>query len=79
METFFPFFFFRRENIDFSNSLSWHDGISDPRRGIQALPHILTAGRQKGLRFVSIGTLMRYAREQLEAADEALPPERDGS
>lgn len=56
-----------------------HDGISDPRRGIQALLHILTAGRQKGLRFVSIGTLMRYAREQLEAADEALPPERDGS
>ena len=36
-----------------------HDGISDPRRGIEALPHILEAGREKGLRFVSIGTLMR--------------------
>ncbi len=56
-----------------------HDGILDPRRGIQALPHILTSGRQKGLRFVSIGALMRGAGEQLDAADEALPPEKDGS
>jgi peptidoglycan/xylan/chitin deacetylase (PgdA/CDA1 family) len=52
-----------------------HDGISDPRRGIQALPHILASGRQKGLRFVSIGTLMRDAGEEMDAA---LPPERDG-
>jgi peptidoglycan/xylan/chitin deacetylase (PgdA/CDA1 family) len=41
-----------------------HDGISDPTHGIQALPHILAAGRQKGLRFVSIGALMRAAVEQ---------------
>ena len=27
METFFPFFFFRRENIDFSNSLSWQEAF----------------------------------------------------
>lgn len=36
-----------------------HDGISDPSRGIEALPHILEAGRRKGLRFVSISELMR--------------------
>jgi peptidoglycan/xylan/chitin deacetylase (PgdA/CDA1 family) len=35
-----------------------HDGISDPTRSIEALPHILAAGHQRGLRFVSIGTLM---------------------
>jgi peptidoglycan/xylan/chitin deacetylase (PgdA/CDA1 family) len=35
-----------------------HDGISDATRGIKALPHILDAGRQRGVRFVSIGELM---------------------
>lgn len=35
-----------------------HDGISDPSRSIEALPGILAAGRSKGLRFVSIGSLM---------------------
>jgi peptidoglycan/xylan/chitin deacetylase (PgdA/CDA1 family) len=49
-----------------------HDGIADARRSIQALPHILAAGRQKGLRFVSIGALMKGA-EKVDAADEALP------
>lgn len=34
-----------------------HDGISNPTRSIQALPQILTAGRRKGLHFVSIGAL----------------------
>jgi peptidoglycan/xylan/chitin deacetylase (PgdA/CDA1 family) len=38
-----------------------HDGISDPRRSLEALPHILLAGHAKGLRFVSIGTLIREA------------------
>jgi peptidoglycan-N-acetylglucosamine deacetylase len=38
-----------------------HDGISDPSRSIEALPHILTAGRKKGLRFTSIGALVREA------------------
>jgi peptidoglycan-N-acetylglucosamine deacetylase len=38
-----------------------HDGISDPRRSLEALPHILVAGHAKGLRFVSIGTLIREA------------------
>ena len=42
-----------------------HDGISDPRRGIMALPHILGAGCQKGLRFVAVGTLMKSAVEQV--------------
>jgi hypothetical protein len=44
-----------------------HDGISDPTRSIQALPHILTVGSQKGLRFVSIGALLREAAEHTEA------------
>ena len=44
-----------------------HDGISDPTRTIQALPHILTAGHQRRLRFVSIGALMRGATEQVES------------
>jgi peptidoglycan/xylan/chitin deacetylase (PgdA/CDA1 family) len=45
-----------------------HDGISDPTRSIQALPHILSVGRKRGLRFVSIGALMREAAEHLEAS-----------
>ena len=45
-----------------------HDGISDPTRSIQALPHILTLGRKKGLRFVSIGALVREAAEPVEAS-----------
>lgn len=44
-----------------------HDGIRDPSRSIQALPHILAAGHQRGLRFVSIGALMRAAAEQVES------------
>jgi peptidoglycan-N-acetylglucosamine deacetylase len=36
-----------------------HDGISDPSRSIEALPHILATGRARGLRFVSIGELAR--------------------
>jgi peptidoglycan-N-acetylglucosamine deacetylase len=36
-----------------------HDGISDPTRSIAALPAILAAGKQRGLRFVAIGSLMR--------------------
>jgi peptidoglycan-N-acetylglucosamine deacetylase len=35
-----------------------HDGIPDPSRSLEALPHILATGRERGLRFVSIGTLM---------------------
>ena len=38
-----------------------HDGITDPSRSIRALPHILEAGRRKGLRFVPISELMRAA------------------
>lgn len=40
-----------------------HDGISDATRSIQALPQILQSGRQKGVRFVSIGELMRASRK----------------
>jgi peptidoglycan/xylan/chitin deacetylase (PgdA/CDA1 family) len=36
-----------------------HDGISDPTRSIQALPHVLAAGRTKGLTFVTVGELLR--------------------
>jgi peptidoglycan/xylan/chitin deacetylase (PgdA/CDA1 family) len=39
-----------------------HDGIADPRGSIAALPRILATGRERGLRFVSIGTLMAAAR-----------------
>ena len=39
-----------------------HDGIADASRGVEALPHILAAGRERGLRFVSIGALMGSAR-----------------
>jgi peptidoglycan-N-acetylglucosamine deacetylase len=35
-----------------------HDGISNPKRSIAALPHILATGSKKGLRFVSVGELM---------------------
>lgn len=45
-----------------------HDGISNPTRSIQALPYILTEGRKKGLRFVSIGALMKEAAEEVEAS-----------
>ena len=38
-----------------------HDGISDPSRSLEPLPHILEAGRRKGLRFVSISGLIRSA------------------
>jgi peptidoglycan/xylan/chitin deacetylase (PgdA/CDA1 family) len=44
-----------------------HDGIRDPSRSIQALPHIITVGHQRGLRFVSIGALMKAAAEQGES------------
>jgi peptidoglycan/xylan/chitin deacetylase (PgdA/CDA1 family) len=39
-----------------------HDGIPDPSRGIQALPDILAAGRMRGLRFVTVGTLLEERR-----------------
>jgi peptidoglycan/xylan/chitin deacetylase (PgdA/CDA1 family) len=35
-----------------------HDGIADPSRSIAALEGILVAGRQKGLRFVTVGELL---------------------
>jgi peptidoglycan/xylan/chitin deacetylase (PgdA/CDA1 family) len=41
-----------------------HDGISDPKRSIEALPYILAAGRKKGLQFLSIGELLRDKQEQ---------------
>lgn len=44
-----------------------HDGISDPARSIQALPHILEEGTRRGLRFVSIGALLRSATESVDA------------
>jgi peptidoglycan-N-acetylglucosamine deacetylase len=40
-----------------------HDGISNPTRSIQALPHILAAGKSRGLSFVSIGELRSLSRE----------------
>ena len=40
-----------------------HDGISDATRSIRALPQILQSGRQRGVRFVSVGELMRASRK----------------
>lgn len=36
-----------------------HDGIRDARKSIEVLPQILETGKRKGLRFVSIGELMK--------------------
>lgn len=36
-----------------------HDGIEDPSRSLAALPRILAEGNARGLRFVSVGALMR--------------------
>jgi peptidoglycan-N-acetylglucosamine deacetylase len=41
-----------------------HDGISDPTRSIEALPHILAAGRAKGFSFVSVGELVQRSEER---------------
>jgi peptidoglycan-N-acetylglucosamine deacetylase len=46
-----------------------HDGISNPTRSIQALPHILTAGHERGLRFVTIGDLERGNQSKRSASD----------
>ena len=35
-----------------------HDGIADPSRTLEALPRILAAGKDRGLRFVSVGALL---------------------
>jgi len=35
-----------------------HDGIADPSRTLEALPRILAAGKDRGLRFVSVGVLL---------------------
>src|SRR5437016_6401926 len=43
-----------------------HEGISDAKRSLQALPHILASEQKKGLRFVSIGELMKAARLKQE-------------
>jgi peptidoglycan/xylan/chitin deacetylase (PgdA/CDA1 family) len=40
-----------------------HDGIPDPTRSIEALPHILAAGKSRGLSFVSIGELESLSRK----------------
>ena len=36
-----------------------HDGIADPSRMISALDSILVSGERKGLRFVTVGELLR--------------------
>ena len=41
-----------------------HDGISDATGSIEALPQILQSGREKGIRFVSIGELMKASRSK---------------
>lgn len=40
-----------------------HDGIADPSRTVAALGSILTAGESKGLRFVTVGDLLRARKD----------------
>jgi peptidoglycan/xylan/chitin deacetylase (PgdA/CDA1 family) len=40
-----------------------HDGIENPARAIEALPHILREGEKRGLQFVSIGELIAASAE----------------
>lgn len=44
-----------------------HDGIADPSRMLAALDSILTAGERKGLRFVTVGDLLRAERVRDQA------------
>lgn len=42
-----------------------HDGIRDASNGIKALPEILAEGKQRGLKFVSIGELLAGSKTPL--------------
>jgi peptidoglycan/xylan/chitin deacetylase (PgdA/CDA1 family) len=55
-----------RKNLVPGTIVILHDGISNPTRSIKALPQILEAGREKGLRFVSIGALAKAATDQTD-------------
>jgi peptidoglycan-N-acetylglucosamine deacetylase len=48
-----------------------HDGIPDPSRSIEALPHILNVAEQRGLRVVSIGELMKSSMPREASAPES--------
>jgi peptidoglycan-N-acetylglucosamine deacetylase len=41
-----------------------HDGIADPSRTIAALDSILSAGERKGVRFVTVGALLRASADR---------------
>jgi peptidoglycan-N-acetylglucosamine deacetylase len=56
-----------RKNLAPGTIVILHDGIPDPTRTIEALPHILAAARSRGLTFVPIGEL-------IESADEGERP-----
>ena len=43
-----------------------HDGIADATRSIAVLPQILEEGKQRGLKFVSIGELLKAMRPELK-------------
>jgi peptidoglycan/xylan/chitin deacetylase (PgdA/CDA1 family) len=48
-----------------------HDGIRDPTRSIEALPQILAAGKEQGLQFVPVGTLIEMTEHAAQQADSA--------
>ena len=48
-----------RKNLAPGTIVILHDGISDATRSVKALPGVLEDGREKGLKFVSIGELMQ--------------------
>jgi len=51
-----------------------HDGIADPSRMVAALDSILTAGAHKGLRFVTIGDLLRARKDRADVSGAAACP-----
>jgi peptidoglycan/xylan/chitin deacetylase (PgdA/CDA1 family) len=55
-----------KKNLAPGTIIILHDGISDATRSIEALPQILQSGRQRGVRFVSVGKLMRASRKTYE-------------
>jgi peptidoglycan/xylan/chitin deacetylase (PgdA/CDA1 family) len=56
-----------------------HDGIADPSRTLSALDHILDAGRQRNLRFVTVGALFAAAADVPARVEPAEPSSAPGA
>jgi peptidoglycan/xylan/chitin deacetylase (PgdA/CDA1 family) len=55
------------KNLEAGAIVILHDGITDPSRTVAALPGVLAAGREEGLRFVTVGSLLRAAEPRAAA------------